>query len=109
VPKPAPAPVPEPVPAAETKVAGAQGLVRQGWRYADKQEWASAEGEFRRALELKGNSGPAHYGLGYVLVKQGRADAAHSELCKAQLYAGSDAALRREISAMLGVIKRECE
>jgi Flp pilus assembly protein TadD len=106
---PAPPAVPAPAPAAETKVAGAQGLVRQGWRYADKQEWASAEGEFRRALELKPNSGPAHYGLGYVLVKQGRSDGAHSELCKAQLYAGSDAALRREISAMLGVIKRECE
>jgi hypothetical protein len=44
-----------------------------------------------------------------VLSKQSKTDAAQRSLCKAQLYAGSDAALRREISAQLTSIQRECE
>lgn len=106
---PAPAPAPPSPSPTDTKVLGVQGLIKEGWRLADRRQWEKAEAEFRRAVDLKGNSGPAHYGLGYVLSKQSKVDAAQRSLCKAQLFAGSDAALRREISAQLSAIQRECE
>lgn len=44
--------------------------------YQDEWQWAAAEAEYKRALELNPNDARAHYGLARWLLSQGRTDEA---------------------------------
>jgi hypothetical protein len=113
-PPPVPAPPPQPAPspkvaAEETREVGVQATINKGWKQVSSKNWDGAEVEFRKAIAQRENSGPAHYGLGYVLDRKGDAEGSLRELCRAQRYAGSDAELRREITAGLNRLGKECD
>jgi hypothetical protein len=99
---------PPPPDSRSTRARGAEAITRQGWSDVDRKRFSSAKRNFEKAIAAQNNHGPAHFGLGYVLERMGDQPGALDAYCKAQLFAGSDKELRREIRGRLNAIKGSC-
>lgn len=99
---------PPPPDSRSTRARGAEAITRQGWSDVDRKRFSSAKRNFEKAIAAQNNHGPAHFGLGYVLERMGDQPGALDAYCKAQLFAGSDKELRREIRGRLNAIKGTC-
>jgi hypothetical protein len=99
---------PPPPDSRSTRARGAEAITRQGWSDVDRRRFSSAKRNFEKAIAAQNNHGPAHFGLGYVLERMGDQPGALDAYCKAQLFAGSDKELRREIRGRLNAIKGTC-
>jgi tetratricopeptide (TPR) repeat protein len=76
-------------------------FLRRGWAYHSRQNESAAEGDFRSALALDGDSVDAHYGLGLSLKSQGRREDAVAIFKKALTLLGTVEGAGQVRSSML--------
>ena len=81
-------------------------LVEAGWTAVDANDNSAAARLFKQAIAKEFDHAVANYGLGYVLVQQGRSSEARGPLCRALPRANTTD--RRHIEQMLTQIGMSC-
>ena len=95
---------PQSAPRAPAALPPADQIFNQANAYSRAGRWDEAEQLYRQALALNPRHGPAHYGLAYVLAKQGDGEGALLEV-RAALKAGLHGDIKRTAENWMAELK----
>ena len=105
-PEPPPKPIEKPAkPPAEKTV---PQMIDAAWAEMDRGDPFAAATLFKKALSQSPGNTDANYGLGYVLLRQGKKGDALTHLCKALANARGDSGITRDVNGLLSANEMSC-